>query len=77
VRKKPTIPRQYSLVRFRFEELEAKFHDKYPFTADGAYVFFGEIPNMPGHCVVADHRTGRIYSGYHTEHFAEIPEDET
>jgi hypothetical protein len=41
------------------------------------YVFFGEIPNMPGHCVVADHRTGHIFSGYHTENFTEIPRDDT
>jgi hypothetical protein len=40
------------------------------------YVFFGEIPNMPGHCVVADHVTGQIFSGYHTENFVEIDEDE-
>jgi hypothetical protein len=75
--KRSRVPRQYSLVRFRFDQLEAKLHANYPFTTDGVYVFFGEIPNMPGHCVVADHRTGRIYSGYHTEHFAEIPKDET
>ena len=48
------------------------FWDKYPFTRDGVYLFFGEIPNMPGHCVVACHKTGRIFSGYHTENFAEI-----
>ena len=71
-----TVPRQYSLVRFRFEELPAEYHGKYPFKPDAVYVFFGAIPNMPGHCVVADHRTGQIYSGYHTDNFAEIPGDE-
>lgn len=40
------------------------------------YVFLGVIPNIPGHCVVTDHRTGRVYSGYHTENFVEIPEDD-
>lgn len=69
-------PRQYSLVRFLFDQLPAEFHHKYPFSKDGVYVFFGEIPNMPGHCVVADHSTGRVYSGYHTEQFEELPEDE-
>jgi hypothetical protein len=71
------IPRQFSLVRFRFELLPFEYHDLYPFTPDGVYVFFGEIPNMPGHCVVADHKTGRIYSGYHTEWFEELPPDKT
>ncbi|AMV28367.1 hypothetical protein VT84_28445 [Gemmata sp. SH-PL17] len=69
-------PRQYSLVRFQVDLLPVEYRDRYPFTRDGVYVYFGEIPNMPGHCVVADHRSGRIYSGYHIEHFAEIPEDE-
>ncbi len=72
----PVTPRQYSLVRFRFDVLPPEFHNRYPFTPDGVYVFFGDIPNMPGHCVVADHKTGRIYSGYHTESFAELPPDE-
>jgi hypothetical protein len=40
------------------------------------YVFLGEIPNMPGHCVVADANTGQLFTGYHTDNFAEIPEDE-
>ncbi len=70
------IPRQYSLVRFQFDKLPAEYHSKYPFTLDGVYVFLGDIPNMPGHCVVADHRTGQIYSGYHTENFVEFPGEE-
>ena len=31
---------------------------------------------MPGHCVVADHRSGKIYSGYHTDKFVELTEEE-
>jgi hypothetical protein len=34
------------------------------------------IPNMPGHCVVADAETGQLFTGYHIENFEEIPEDE-
>src|SRR5205085_2323894 len=44
-------PRQYSLVRFLFDNLPTEYHSQYPFTRDGVYVYFGEIPNMPGHCV--------------------------
>jgi hypothetical protein len=75
--RRPRIPRQYSLVRFRFDHCPPEFHSKYPFTRDGVYVFFGKIPNMPGHCVVCDHNTGQVYSGYHIENFSEIPNDET
>ena len=54
------IPRQYSLVKFNMENLETKYHSKYPFTSNGVYVYFGEIPNMPGHCVVCDQKLGRF-----------------
>ena len=71
-------PRQYSLVRFCADGIPPECLDKYPFTDDSAhvYVFFGEIPNMPGHCIVADHKTGQIFSGFHTENFIELTEDE-
>jgi hypothetical protein len=36
----------------------------------------GEIDQMDGHCVVADIKTGQIYSCYHTENFVELSEDE-
>lgn len=72
-----TIPRQYSLVRFDLGGLDPSWWDKYPFEPNGVYVFLGDIPNMPDHCVVIDYKSGRIYSGYHTENFIEIPEDET
>lgn len=40
------------------------------------FIYFGEIPNMPGHCVVFG-ESGRMYSGYHPENFLVIPEEET
>ena len=69
-------PRHLSLVRFDFDAVSSEHHAKYPFMEGRSYVFFGEIPNMPGHCVVADHKTGQIFSGHHTENFVEIPDDE-
>jgi len=71
------VPRKLSLVRFDAASLPRGFLRRYPFRTARAYVFLGEIPNMPGHCVVVDHRTGRVYSGYHTEHFIELTKDET
>jgi hypothetical protein len=77
-KQKPTTtpPRQYSLVKFNFDRLEDKYHSQMPFTREGVYVFFGDIPNMLGHCVVADHKTGQIFSGYHTDNFVELSEEE-
>jgi len=66
----PTIPKQYSLVKCTFDFL--------PVTTDEqVFVFFGEIPNMPGHCIVSGHTDGRVYSGYHTSNFVQIPDEET
>ena len=48
----------------------------YPFKKDEACVFLGEIPNMPGHCVVVARKTGKIYFGYHTDSFTELTVDE-
>ena len=73
---RPNGPRYLSLVRFQFDVVPSEYHAKYPFVDGRTYVFFGEIPNMPGHCVVADHQTGQIYSGYHTENFIELTDDE-
>ena len=70
------IPRQYSLVYFDFDSFPSDFDtSSYPYERKTAYLFLGEIPNMPGHCVtVGDF--GEIISGYHTDNFKEIlPED--
>jgi len=73
--KKQKLPRQYSLVK-HVASYGPKGETK-PFSKKQILIYLGEIPNMPGHCIVADHKTGRLYSGYHTERFIEIPEDET
>lgn len=70
------IIRQYSLVKAVFHLIPPDSRKLYPFHEENTYVFLGEIPNMPGHCVVAEHPRGMIISGYHTDLFVEIPEDE-
>jgi hypothetical protein len=72
----PEFLASLSLVKFRAPRLPRGSRRKYPFRAGAAYVFFGEIPNMPGHCVVADYRSGQIHSGYHTDNFVELREEE-
>jgi hypothetical protein len=67
------MPRQYSFVKFIPDDL--KTFMKFPFKADRTYVFFGELPTMPGHCIVSDYVTGKIYSGWHMHNFTEIKED--
>jgi len=68
-------PRIRSLVRLH-PSLARRSGRKLPFKPGVAYLFLGEIVHMPGHCVVADLRTGRLFTGYHTDNFVEIPADE-
>ena len=70
------IPRKLTLVRFDALRLPRGFRSQYPFRAGVAYVFMGEIPNMPEHCVVADLKSGKTYAGYHTDNFVELSKDE-
>ncbi len=45
-------------------------------TREGVYIYIGDIAQMPGHCIVLDYKTERIISGYHTDNFIELTEDE-
>ena len=56
------------------EELK-KIND-HRFDKDNFFLYFGEIPNMKGHCVVCGHESGKIYSGYHIENFRVATEEE-
>ena len=56
--------------------LSAKERSAYPFHKSSALLYLGEIDNMPGHCAVVDIDTGKVYAGYHSDIFIEIPEDE-
>jgi hypothetical protein len=69
--------KQYSLVRASLDSIPDESRKLYPFIHGKIYVFLGEVPKMPGHCVVAEYPTGIIISGYHVDWFLEIPEDET
>ena len=65
--------RRLALVKFISPPVvQASKQPRYPFKKEEAYVFLGEIPNMPGHCVVAERKNGKIHAGYHTESFREL-----
>jgi hypothetical protein len=69
-------PRDGSLVRLRSQRSASVNERVHHLKAGVTYVYLGAIPNMPGHCVVADAETGQLFTGYHIENFEEIPEDE-
>jgi hypothetical protein len=77
--KMPSKPRRLALVKFTPPEspvVKGGWARRYPFKKKEAYVFLGEIPNMPGHCVVAERMNGKIHAGFHTELFSELATDE-
>jgi len=71
-------PKNNSLVRF----FPPEGYKDYPFTSGDILLFLGEIVNMPGHCAIATinknlGNSGVIFTGYHTDNFIELKEDET
>ena len=72
-----TKPRRLSFVKFEAPSfISGQKSAQYPFSETEVYVFLGEIPNMPEHCVVADRINGRIFAGYHSFLFRELTDDE-
>lgn len=57
-------PRQYALVK-AIPKYVANFGVE-------TLIFLGEIPNMPGYCVIYDIVRSQIVWGYHTEYFVEL-----
>ena len=72
------IPRKLSLVKLSDSVTDAMIKEyHYPFKRSLTYIFVGEIINMPGHCVVVEYKANHImYSGYHTDNFIELKDDE-
>ena len=72
--------KQYSLVKFDYNQIpkEYQYHYRSIFKDErlGKFIFFGEIPNMLGHCIVSGYDTGKIYSGFHIENFIELTDEE-
>jgi hypothetical protein len=67
---------KFPLVKFNFSEIPIEYHKAYPFSYNDDFLFLGEITQMPGHCLVMNHRTGQLYSGYHSDNFILIPDED-
>ena len=69
--------RQNALVKMDFDSMPKKWADEYRSKFDGkVFIFLGEIPQAPGHCVLADLKTGYVEAMYHTDNFVELTDDE-
>jgi len=69
--------RELALVKFNFDVVPKEWHKSYKKFRNKVLIYFGEIPNMPGHGIFMDRKTGKFYTGYHIENFIELSEDET
>ena len=79
-RTKTQTPRLMSWVKLDPNDVILQDLDKkYGYTkemGEGPYIFFGDIPNMQGHCVVMN-RKGKFTVGMHTDIFVELTSEET
>lgn len=77
-----TLIRQNSFVVFDKTTIPENIYKKYyldKFENKGKlilFIFLGEIPNAPGHCILSDLTNGKIIGLYHTDNFREATEDE-
>lgn len=79
------IPRKLSLITLTdkanarwLANDSTRFHNPSTFKVP-TLLFLGEIPNMPGHCVVIDNAMGnssKMLIGYHTNDFRELTDEE-
>jgi len=79
--KKTRKPRKNSFVKFDFESMPKEYHTQYEIFRNNVLIYFGKIPNMPGHGIFMEMKTeskiNRFHIGYHIENFVELSEDET
>ena len=47
-----------------------------PISAEGLYIYLGEIPNMKDHCIILDYLSGQAIIGYHIDNFREAKEED-
>ena len=64
--------RKLSLVTLKEKWAADSSAKKLPFIKDMPLVFLGEIRGMPEHGLFVGHRSGRVYSGFHTFQFREL-----
>ena len=69
---------QYAMVKLNQEYKDWLLENspKSDLLSEQTFIFFGEIPNMKEHCVVAGCNSGLIYSGHHIDNFVVLAEDE-
>ena len=67
-----------TLVKFDYTNVPSEVHHYYLkiFDFNEAFLYMGDISQMDGHCVLCSLKTGKILTGYNTENFIALTEDE-
>ena len=70
--------RQYAFVKFDQTTCSKEHWDQYYKATFGEdiFIYLGEVPNCPGHCILADLTSGKVIGMYHTDNFREATEEE-
>ena len=75
--------RKNAFVVFDKDTISSSIYEEfYAQTFDGEthegklFIYLGEVPQTPSHCILADLKTGLISGLWHTENFREATEDE-
>jgi hypothetical protein len=69
------MPRFLSYVKLSPAGLRSAHYEP-EWDGDDVFVWFGEISNMPMHCVVMKKETGKFYTGWHCDNFVELTSEE-
>ena len=72
IRKRNRKPHQPYLVAVSLPE---GYEEHYPFANGDTMLMLGEIEQMPGHVVVVN-KEGKVFWGYHDDHFRKLTEEE-
>lgn len=70
--------RQFAFVVFDKTTIPENIYNEYykEKFENKLFIFLGEVPNAPSHCVLADLITGKVIGLHHTQNFREATDEE-
>ena len=65
--------KKYSVVKLTdsFKQAMAP-KPEHPILQEDSFIFYGEIPDMDGQCIVTGQTTGKVYSGFLKKNFEPV-----
>lgn len=69
-------PRFMSICKFTTAYYPKELQSQWPMDKRGRFIFFGEIPNMPGHCIVMNMSTKEFHNSWPVHLFVELCDED-